>query len=313
MTTQTQEPVQETLDAPAPESVAPAGNAEDLSWAPDDDQLASLHEPFDSNWQVPEDIEAGYTSFFAYYQANVLPHLPADKATPILCVSCGPGYLVNLLKERGYTDVTGIDSDADKVAHGQKRGLNCIAAQCFAFMKAATPEQYGAIVLEQELNHLTHPESIAFLKLCHRALRPGGTIYGYGLNGANPIVGAENLAHNIDHFSTYGEHSLKQVLHAQRLPRPAADAHEALRVLEEPAELRRAGGHRRARVRLPHFVQDLRQELQDLYQEDRRGRQEVKPPIPHTSAHSAARSGSPRPCASSQSTTNTRPSAAAAV
>ena len=89
-------------------------------------------------------------------------------------------------------------------------------------MKAAAPEQYGAIVLEQELNHLTHPESIAFLKLCHRALKPGGTIYGYGLNGANPIVGAENLAHNIDHFSTYGEHSLKQVftLSGFRDPRP---------------------------------------------------------------------------------------------
>lgn len=207
MTTQTQDPVEQTSPATG---VAP-GMAEDLSWAPDDDQLASLHEPFDSYWQAPDDVEAGYTSFFTYYQANVLPHIPDDKSSPILCVSCGPGYLVNLLKERGYTDVAGIDSDPDKVAYGQKRGLNCQASRCFAFMKAAAPESYGTIVLEQELNHLTHKESIAFLKLCHRAIKPGGTIYGYGLNGANPIVGAENLAHNIDHFSTYGEHSIKQV------------------------------------------------------------------------------------------------------
>lgn len=176
-----------------------------------DVDLAALHEPFDSYWQAPDDVEAGYTSFFTYYQANILPHLPADKDAPVLCVSCGPGYLVNLLKERGYTHVTGIDSDPDKVAFGQARGLDCTAARCFFYLQQQEPETYGTIVLEQELNHLTHKESIAFLKLCHRALKPGGTIYGYGLNGANPIVGAENLAHNIDHFSTYGEHSLKQV------------------------------------------------------------------------------------------------------
>jgi SAM-dependent methyltransferase len=197
---------------------------DDLSWAPDDAQLSARHEPFDSYWQAPKDIEKGYTSFFQYYKANILPYVPADKAGAILCVSCGPGYLVNLLRERGYTDVTGIDSDPEKVAYGQKRGLNLIAARCFAYLKAARPGQYSAILLEQEMNHLTHDESIAFLKLCHRALRPGGTIFAYGLNGSNPIVGAENLAHNIDHFSTYGEHSLHQVMelggfpHAKILP-----------------------------------------------------------------------------------------------
>jgi SAM-dependent methyltransferase len=204
----------DTLQTQAPPAAEPAPapvHAGDDPMTIRDEDLAALHEPFDSYWQAPDDVEAGYTSFFTYYQANILPHLPADKDAPILCVSCGPGYLVNLLKERGYHNVTGIDSDPDKVAYGQARGLDCTAARCFTYLQQQPPETYGTIVLEQELNHLTHRESIAFLKLCHRALRPGGTIYGYGLNGANPIVGAENLAHNIDHFSTYGEHSLKQV------------------------------------------------------------------------------------------------------
>ena len=195
--------------SPPPPTAAPA---EDLSWAPDDDQLAALHESFDSNWQIPKDVEAGYDKFRTYYRANIVPHLPADMTTPILCVSCGPGYLVNLLNELGYTQVTGIESDPDKVAPAQQRGLDCHAARAFGYLKAAAPETYGQILLEQELNHLTHRESIAFLRLCHRALRPGGTIFAYGLNGSNPIVGAENLCHNIDHFSTYGEHSLTQIM-----------------------------------------------------------------------------------------------------
>ena len=42
--------------------------------------LAARLEPFDSYWQAPKDIEAGYASFAAYYRANYLPHLPADAA-----------------------------------------------------------------------------------------------------------------------------------------------------------------------------------------------------------------------------------------
>ncbi len=189
-----------------------ADGPDDLSWAPDDDQLAALHESFDSNWQVPNDVASGYDKFRTYYRANIVPHLPEDRSTPILCVSCGPGYLVNVLNELGYQNVTGIDSDPEKIAHAHERKLTCETARCFAYLKAAGPESYGQVILEQELNHLTHAESIAFLKLCHRALKPGGTVFGYGLNGANPIVGAENLCHNIDHFSTYGEHSLTQIM-----------------------------------------------------------------------------------------------------
>jgi hypothetical protein len=68
------------------------------------------------------------------------------------------------------------------------------------------------IVPEQELNHLTLEETIEFLSLCRTALRPGGRIIVYAMNGANPLVGSENLAHNIDHFYNVTEHSLEQIL-----------------------------------------------------------------------------------------------------
>ena len=34
----------------------------------------------------------------------------------------------------------------------------------------------------------------------------------YGLNSANPMVGSETLAQNSDHFNTFTEYSLKQIL-----------------------------------------------------------------------------------------------------
>lgn len=173
--------------------------------------LSARLESFDSYWQTPEDVEAGYKSFFEYYRHNYLPLVPVDKQSRILVISCGPGYLVNVLQANGYQDVLGIDSDPDKVATAAAHGLNCRAEQAFPFLSHLRDE-YDVIIPEQELNHLTTQETIDFLILCRQALKPGGLLIAYGLNGANPLVGSENLSHNIDHFNTFTEYSLMQVL-----------------------------------------------------------------------------------------------------
>jgi len=174
-------------------------------------KLAARLEPFDSYWQAPEDVESGYRLFTAYYRANYLPHLPADRDARILVISCGPGYLVNVLRQAGYKNVLGVDSDAAKVEHAHRKGLPCEVAQAFPLLEGKQNE-FDVIIPEQELNHLTIEETIEFLKLCRHALRPGGRVIVYAMNGANPLVGSENVAHNIDHFYNVTEHSLKQLL-----------------------------------------------------------------------------------------------------
>jgi 2-polyprenyl-3-methyl-5-hydroxy-6-metoxy-1,4-benzoquinol methylase len=174
-------------------------------------RLAAKLEPFDSYWQAPANVESGYKSFSSYYRANYLPYLP-DKAARILVVSCGPGYLVNLLKDTGYSNVTGIDSDPAKVEHALRHGLPCEAAEAFPYLATRQTAQFDVIIPEQELNHLTLEETVEFLRLCHGALKPRGRVIVYAMNGANPLVGSENLAHNIDHFYNVTEYSLAQIL-----------------------------------------------------------------------------------------------------
>lgn len=175
-------------------------------------KLAARLEPFDSYWQAPADVERGYKSFSAYYRANYLSRIPANRDARILVISCGPGYLVNLLIECGYRNVLGIDSDAAKVEHAKRRHLPCEVAEVFPFLARRQAGEYDCIIPEQELNHLTLEETIAFLQLCRAALRPGGRVIVYAMNGANPLVGSENLAHNIDHFYNLTEYSIGQVL-----------------------------------------------------------------------------------------------------
>jgi 2-polyprenyl-3-methyl-5-hydroxy-6-metoxy-1,4-benzoquinol methylase len=195
-----------------PSSVTPLREVSAVRAAGAPFKLAARLEPFDSYWQAPADVEKGYKSFSAYYRANYLPHIPADRNAKILVISCGPGYLVDLLVKSGYRNVIGIDSDAGKVEHALKRGLSCEVAEVFPYLALRQNGEFDCIVPEQELNHLTIDETIAFLGMCRAALRPGGKIIVYAMNGANPLVGSENLAHNIDHFYNVTEHSIAQLL-----------------------------------------------------------------------------------------------------
>ena len=126
-------------------------------------------------------------------------------------ISCGYGYFVQLLKDAGYSDVLGIDSDPEKVRIATEKGLNCTVESAFAFLENS-PGSYDAIIAEQEINHLTKEEILIFLNLCRKSLAEGGTLMVHSLNGANPITGSEALAQNFDHYNTFTEYSLRQIL-----------------------------------------------------------------------------------------------------
>jgi 2-polyprenyl-3-methyl-5-hydroxy-6-metoxy-1,4-benzoquinol methylase len=174
-------------------------------------ELAAQIEAFDSFWEGPENVEKGYRTFSAFYGYNYLKRFPADRSSRILVISCGPGYLVNLLVQNGYTDVLGIDSDAGKIAHAKAKGLNCSQERAFEFLQDH-PDSFDVIFCEQEINHLTKAEIPSFLGIARAALRRDGYLFVHALNGANPITGAEALAQNFDHYNTFTEYTMRQVL-----------------------------------------------------------------------------------------------------
>ncbi|MFQ5728760.1 MAG: class I SAM-dependent methyltransferase [Waddliaceae bacterium] len=174
-------------------------------------KLTAKIEPFDSFWEGPDDVEKGYRTFYKFYKNNYLKHIPKNKKSKILIISCGPGYFVNLLNKEGYTDVLGIDSGPDKIKYAAEKGLNCRLEAAFPFLEN-NEVSFDLIIAEQELNHLTKDEMLVFLDLCSNNLNPRGTLIVHSLNGANPITGSEALAQNIDHYNTMTEISLNQLL-----------------------------------------------------------------------------------------------------
>jgi 2-polyprenyl-3-methyl-5-hydroxy-6-metoxy-1,4-benzoquinol methylase len=176
-----------------------------------DETLTGQIEPFDSFWEGPEDIEAGYPRLGRFYEKNYLRHFPTDRESAILVISCGPGYFVNMLNQNGYQNVLGIDSMESKISYARQKGLNCRVDRAFNHLQAH-PRSYDVVVCEQELNHLTKKEMIDFLICARHSLRRHGTLIVHGLNGANPITGSDAAAQNFDHYNTLTEASLQQVL-----------------------------------------------------------------------------------------------------
>ena len=178
-----------------------------------DRNLTAQIEPFDTFWEAPKDIEKGYAKFGKFYKRNYWPYMPPDKNSRTLVISCGTGYMVELMQKQGYNNVLGIDSDVQKVEYALNRGLNCRHENAFHFLQE-NREPFDLIFAEQEINHLTKKEIKTFLGLCHRNLAEGGTLLVHSLNGANPITGSEALAQNFDHYNTFTSYSLAQILSA---------------------------------------------------------------------------------------------------
>ncbi|MFQ5889863.1 MAG: class I SAM-dependent methyltransferase [Gemmatimonadota bacterium] len=176
-----------------------------------DKQLTAKIEPFDSFWEAPENVEKGYPSWGKFYEYNYLRYVPPARDARILVISCGPGYFVNLLVGKGYTSVVGIDSAPEKVEQARRRGLDCRVARVFGFLQRSD-QPYDAIIAEQEINHLTKPEILEFLRTCREKLVEGGTLIVHSINGASPLTGSESRAGNFDHYNSFTEYSLKQVL-----------------------------------------------------------------------------------------------------
>lgn len=175
------------------------------------EELTARIEPFDSFWEAPSDIEKGYRTFGRFYSHNYLARIPDNRDARILVISCGPGYFVNLLENEGYRNVVGIDSSPEKVKFAQERGLSCRVARAFEYL-AENEEPFDLIFAEQEINHLTKTEILAFFRRCRKNLSSGGRLIVHSINGSNPLVGAESRAGNFDHYNSFTEYSLPQTL-----------------------------------------------------------------------------------------------------
>jgi len=170
--------------------------------------------------------DAGYKRHARVLRQILLPHLPTSRDAEILDVACGIGYVVEMLREAGYSNTRGIDISTTQVEVAKARGLPVVQADVFEYL-ADVDETLDAIVAFDFIEHLDRDELLDFLEQALHSLRPGGRLIVKTPN-ASCLFGARSRYVDLTHELVFTEKSLRAAFTASGL-RPLSVTGERVR------------------------------------------------------------------------------------
>jgi 2-polyprenyl-3-methyl-5-hydroxy-6-metoxy-1,4-benzoquinol methylase len=162
-----------------------------------------------SVWRA-ESLRANYLQLFR--------GLKQDAA--VLEIGPGNGELLGIMRdEAGLTRASAIDLSPEVVKHCNERfgGITLLVDDSKAFLDRSVAS-FDVIILLHVLEHVPKPETLAFLRAIHGALRPGGQVVIEVPNMANPLVGLTSRYADFTHEVGFTEASLSQVLRMASFP-----------------------------------------------------------------------------------------------
>lgn len=95
-------------------------------------------------------------------------------SAPILDIGCGRGVFLELLAE-AQIEAIGIDHSQEALAECREKGLQVCSEDARTYLSAKS-ESFGGIFCSHVIEHMGYEDALAFLRLCYRALRPGGRL-----------------------------------------------------------------------------------------------------------------------------------------
>ena len=105
--------------------------------------------------------------------------------SPVLDAGCGRGEFLELLREAGIP-ARGVDLDAGMVARAAAKGLDVEQGDAVAYLERTEDDSLGAVFAAQVVEHLPYDALLAFLRLSHRKLMPGGRLMAETVNPHSP-------------------------------------------------------------------------------------------------------------------------------
>jgi len=111
--------------------------------------------------------------------------LPADKDAHIVDLACGAGSLLHFFRERGYSNVAGVDISPEQVA--LSRQVTGVVTQDNVLHFLQTHENMFHLITALDLvEHFHKEEVLTLLDSCYAALRPGGRLILQTPNAETP-------------------------------------------------------------------------------------------------------------------------------
>ena len=131
---------------------------------------------------------------------------------PVLDIGCGRGVFLELLKKAGIEGV-GIDHSSESISVCRQKGLVVDQEDARKYL-AGAPGRFGGIFCSHVIEHMDYDSAMAFLSLCHQALRPEGIVIIVTPNPEDLAVIAEFFWLDPTHIRPYPKLLLQSMVQA---------------------------------------------------------------------------------------------------
>ena len=173
------------------------------------------------------DTEEHAERMAAWLRGELAPHLPADRAAPVVDVGCGRGYALRALRALGYADLAGVEASPAQAERARAAGFAVDVADDTEAWLRERPGRFGAALLLDVLEHVPRERQVALLAALRDALVPGGCLV-VTVPNANAILASRWLYDDFTHHASFTEGSLAFVLASAGFERVAIGAEKGL-------------------------------------------------------------------------------------
>jgi 2-polyprenyl-3-methyl-5-hydroxy-6-metoxy-1,4-benzoquinol methylase len=180
-----------------------------------DSWRSRLYSSYVTSGQAKADPSQNQTMFAdrrRYIEPVIHRHFAVDKDTPILDLGCGHGAFVHVLRQNGFTSVTGVDVSGEQVALAHQLGIDGISqGELLDYLQGTETGSVGVVLLWDIVEHLTRDEAFVVLDEVFRVLRSGGKCLIHVPN-AEGIFGMRVRYGDLTHEQSYTPTSANQLL-----------------------------------------------------------------------------------------------------
>ena len=170
-----------------------------------------------SAYEYRDRLYARYASEFATdlsrgaptYEANIVDRVVPDRSARILDAGCGQGQVLELLRERGYRNLSGVDVSGEQVALARGRGLAVERREVGPYLDGHAGE-FDVILAVDLIEHFDKPDVLTLFDRFAAALAPGGQLIVRTPNAESPYGGRIRYG-DFTHGTAFTQESIRQV------------------------------------------------------------------------------------------------------
>lgn len=155
--------------------------------------------------------ENSLKSLFLHYDYKILPLIKKfEKSSNILELGCGPGYLLEYLKQKGFNNLCGIDISPEQIELAKSTGHNVFQVDVFEFLRT-NKNSYDLIFAFDFIEHFTKDELIELSNLVFNSLKSGGLFIIRTPNGQGFFAGTV-IYGDLTHQTIFTSNSFTQLM-----------------------------------------------------------------------------------------------------